>query len=106
MKHNTKAILINPVPVGMEGNKEDTLTEFDYQMINEMKKIKEIGNWSDEELKQYCLVLRNYTQIIYHVANKQNSNDYNVEKNSSKLPAILTSTFLYQNSILKNKILA
>lgn len=106
MKHNTTRNLNLQSSLQNEAGNEEVLTDFDYQMINEMKAIDGLKEWSNEQLKQYCLVLRTYTQIICHVTNKENSNDYKKEKQTKKLPAIVSNTFLYQNSNLKSKILA
>lgn len=104
MKHNTTGTFAFSVPVKTERNKEDILTDFDYQMINEMKQTSELQNWSDEQLKQYCLILRTYTQIIYKVTKENSSNDCSNEKQEYKLPTIVSNSFLYQNTSLKSKI--
>jgi hypothetical protein len=106
MKHNNTGTFAFSVPIKTERNKEDILTEFDYQMINEMKQTSELQNWSDEQLKQYCLILRTYTQIIYHVTKENSRNDCSNEKQEYKLPTIVSNSFLYQKSSLKSKIQA
>ncbi len=105
MKHNTKGTFDCSTPVRSEKMEEEILTDFDYQMINEMKKTDELQNWTDDQLKQYCLVLRNYTQIIYHLTDK-NNNYCNEEKERYNASAIVGSTFLYPKGSLKSKILA
>ena len=55
---------------------QDSLTEFDYRMIQEMKKIPELQNWAEQQLAEYCSILKCYSMLILTSAlnDKHNSN--------------------------------
>lgn len=43
---------------------QDSLTEFDKRMIQEMKKIPELQNWTEQQLAEYCSILKCYSMLI------------------------------------------
>lgn len=53
---------------------EDTLTEFDNKMIVEMKAIPELQNWSDQQLEEYCYILKCYSKLIISVVENEKYN--------------------------------
>lgn len=57
---------------------EDTLTEFDNKMIVEMKAIPELQNWSDQQLEEYCYILKCYSKLI--ISAVENEKYYSEEK--------------------------
>lgn len=46
---------------------EDILTEFDIKMIEEMKTIPQLKHWTEEQFRQYCMVLRCYSKMIISI---------------------------------------
>ncbi|MBP9932404.1 MAG: hypothetical protein KBF25_01835, partial [Chitinophagaceae bacterium] len=46
---------------------EDILTDFDLKMIEEMKTIPQLKHWTDEQLRQYCLVLHCYSKMTLSI---------------------------------------
>jgi hypothetical protein len=69
---------------------EDNLTEFDNKMIIEMKAIHELQNWSDQQLEEYCYILKCYSKLIISAVENEK---YNSEE---KLTFKITSTPLKQ----------
>ncbi len=53
---------------------EDSLTEFDNNMIMEMKAIPELQNWSDQQLEDYCYILKCYSRLIISAVENEQSN--------------------------------
>jgi hypothetical protein len=62
---------------------EDTLTEFDNKMIVEMKAIPELQNWSDQQLEEYCYILKCYSKLI--ISAVENEKYYSEEKPTLKI---------------------
>jgi hypothetical protein len=52
-------------------NEEDILTKFDIKMIEEMKTIPQLKHWTDEQFRQYCLVLRCYSKMILSIVENE-----------------------------------
>lgn len=50
---------------------EDILTEFDIKMIEEMKTIPQLKHWTDEQFRQYCLVLQCYSKVILSIVENE-----------------------------------
>ena len=65
---------------------EDILTEFDIKMIEEMKTIPQLKHWTEEQFRQYCMVLRCYSKMIIFI--KENKKQ-------------LKTSFTFNRTILK-----
>lgn len=64
---------------------ENNLTEFDYKMIDEMKAIPELQNWSNQQLEEYCYILNCYSRLI--ISAVENGNYNTEEKQTFKITA-------------------
>lgn len=73
MKHTNLAI------------QENNLTEFDYKMIEEMKAIPELQKWSDQQLEEYCNILKCYSKLI--ISAVENGKYNSEEKQTFKITA-------------------
>lgn len=50
---------------------EDILTKFDIKMIEEMKTIPQLKHWTDEQFRQYCLILNCYSKMILSIVENE-----------------------------------
>ena len=68
-------------------NEEDSLTEFDNKMIVEMKAMPELQNWSDQQLEDYCYILKCYSRLIISAVENEKCNSQ--EKPTFKITSTL-----------------
>lgn len=73
-----------------QATKEESATQFDKKMVQEMKKIPELQNLTEEQLYEYCSILRCYSELI--VSSVINKIEEPCERSTFKL----TSTPLKQ----------
>lgn len=64
---------------------ENNLTEFDYKMIEEMKALPELQKWSDQQLEEYCNILKCYSRLI--ISAVENGKYNSEEKQTFKITA-------------------
>jgi hypothetical protein len=64
---------------------ENNLSEFDYKMIEEMKAIPELQKWSDQQLEDYCNILKCYSRLI--ISAVENGKYNSEEKQTFKITA-------------------
>jgi hypothetical protein len=64
---------------------EDILTAFDHKMIEEVKTIPQLKHWTEEQFRQYCLVLRCYSKMILSIVENKSETQRNNEKPVTQL---------------------